>query len=99
MAGASAITGIQVAAVRALAAGADLLCLGSETSAERYEGILDAIVAAVARGRPAAGAAARCRMPHRGTGRRLPAGGPRRDRAGTGRRGHHRGLRGLRRRP
>ena len=47
MAGACAITGIEVAAVRALAAGADLLCLGSETSAERYGGILDAIVAAV----------------------------------------------------
>ncbi|MFF5793589.1 glycoside hydrolase family 3 N-terminal domain-containing protein [Paeniglutamicibacter sp. NPDC012692] len=50
MAGACAITGIEVAAVRALAAGADLLCLGSETSAERYDGILDAIVAAVRAG-------------------------------------------------
>jgi beta-N-acetylhexosaminidase len=47
MAGASAITGIEAAAVRALAADADLLCLGSETSAERYAGILEAIVDAV----------------------------------------------------
>lgn len=50
MAGACAITGIEVAAVRALAAGADLLCLGSETSQARYEAILDAIVAAVQAG-------------------------------------------------
>lgn len=50
MAGASAETGIEVAAVRALAAGADLLCLGSETTPERYEGILEAIVAAVHHG-------------------------------------------------
>lgn len=50
MAGASETTGIEVAAVRALAAGADLLCLGSETSAARYEGILAAIVVAVQAG-------------------------------------------------
>lgn len=50
MAGASAETGIEVAAVRALAAGADLLCLGSETTPERYAGILEAIVAAVHHG-------------------------------------------------
>ncbi|MGL3806518.1 glycoside hydrolase family 3 N-terminal domain-containing protein [Paeniglutamicibacter sp. R2-26] len=50
MAGASAETGIEAAAVRALAAGADLLCLGSETSAERYDGILAAIVDAVRAG-------------------------------------------------
>ena len=50
MAGASAETGIEVAAVRALAAGADLLCLGSETSAERYDGILAAIIDAVRTG-------------------------------------------------
>ena len=47
MAGASAATGIEAAAVRALAAGADLPCLGSQTSAERYAGILGAIVDAV----------------------------------------------------
>lgn len=50
MAGASAETGIEVAAVRALAAGADLLCLGSETTHERYEAILEAIIAAVHNG-------------------------------------------------
>ncbi|PQZ91143.1 glycoside hydrolase [Arthrobacter sp. MYb227] len=50
MAGASAQTGIEIAAVRALAAGADLLCLGSETTPERYEGILEAIVASVHNG-------------------------------------------------
>ncbi|GAA4373442.1 glycoside hydrolase family 3 protein [Paeniglutamicibacter cryotolerans] len=48
MAGASADTGIPEAAVRALAAGADLLCLGSETTEETYTHCLDAIVAAVA---------------------------------------------------
>nr|WP_231366320.1 glycoside hydrolase family 3 N-terminal domain-containing protein [Zhihengliuella flava] len=47
MAGASAETGIEVAAVRALAAGADLLCLGSETTQERYAGIVEAIVRSV----------------------------------------------------
>ncbi|RZU62680.1 beta-N-acetylhexosaminidase [Zhihengliuella halotolerans] len=47
MAGASAVTGIEAAAVHALAAGADLLCLGSETSPERFEAIIDAIVVAV----------------------------------------------------
>ncbi len=47
MAGASGETGIEAAAVRALAAGADLLCLGSETSPERYERILAAIIDAV----------------------------------------------------
>lgn len=47
MAGASGSCGIESAAVQALAAGADLLCLGSETSEARYLGILDAIVDAV----------------------------------------------------
>ncbi|MCO1337431.1 hypothetical protein BJH93_00740 [Kocuria polaris] len=51
MAGASAVTGIETAAVRALAAGADLLCLGSETSPERFEAIIEAIVVAVRAGR------------------------------------------------
>ncbi len=47
MAGASATQGIPTAAVRALVAGADLLCLGSETTAQAYAAVLDAIVAAV----------------------------------------------------
>ena len=47
MAGASATQGIPTAAVRALAAGADLLCLGSDTTPEGYAAVLDAIVAAV----------------------------------------------------
>lgn len=51
MAGASAETGIPEAAVRALAAGADLLCLGSETTQEGYLQVLDAVVAAVLSGR------------------------------------------------
>jgi beta-N-acetylhexosaminidase len=51
MAGASAETGIPEAAVRALDAGCDLLCTGSETTEEDYLGIVDAIVAAVESGR------------------------------------------------
>lgn len=51
MAGASAITGIPEAAVRALAAGCDLLCIGSETTPEGYLAIVDAILDAVAGGR------------------------------------------------
>ncbi|WP_104092055.1 glycoside hydrolase family 3 N-terminal domain-containing protein [Arthrobacter sp. GMC3] len=50
MVGASGEIGIPAAAVRALAAGADLLCIGSETSAELYEQVLDGVVAAVADG-------------------------------------------------
>lgn len=51
MAGASAETGIAEAAVRALAAGADLLCLGSETTEETYLHCVEAIVTAVGSGR------------------------------------------------
>ncbi|HEX6917440.1 MAG TPA: glycoside hydrolase family 3 N-terminal domain-containing protein [Phycicoccus sp.] len=51
MAGASAETGIPEAAVRALAAGVDLLCLGSATSAERYREVHAAVVEAVRSGR------------------------------------------------
>ena len=51
MAGASADTGIPEAAVRALVAGCDLLCVGSETSEEQFLEVVDAVVAAVATGR------------------------------------------------
>ncbi len=51
MAGASAETGVPEAAVRALLAGADLLCLGSDTGPELYEQTLAAITTAVAEGR------------------------------------------------
>mgnify|MGYP001202323379 CR=1 FL=1 len=55
MAGASADCGIPEAAVRALAAGVDLLCLGSATSPQRYAEVRDAVHAAVETGRlPAA---------------------------------------------
>ena len=51
MAGASAETGIPEAAVRALDAGCDLLCTGSETTEQDYLDIVDTIVAAVESGR------------------------------------------------
>lgn len=51
MAGASADTGVPEAAVRALQAGADLLCVGSDTGPELYEQTLAAITEAVAEGR------------------------------------------------
>ncbi|MGP5316746.1 glycoside hydrolase family 3 protein [Arthrobacter rhombi] len=51
MAGASAETGIPEAAVKALLAGSDLLCLGSGTSERTYRHCLDAIVEAVETGR------------------------------------------------
>ena len=51
MAGASAETGIPEAAVRALDAGCDLLCTGSETTEQDYLDIVDAVVAAVESGR------------------------------------------------
>ncbi|WP_051750113.1 glycoside hydrolase family 3 protein [Phycicoccus jejuensis] len=55
MAGASAGTGIPEAAVRALAAGVDLLCLGSATGPELFDAVRDAVSTAVADGRlPAA---------------------------------------------
>ncbi|OFE18382.1 hypothetical protein BA895_12190 [Humibacillus sp. DSM 29435] len=51
MAGASAETGIPEAAVRALVAGCDLLCVGSETSEEEFLEVVDAVVTAVGVGR------------------------------------------------
>ena len=51
MAGASAQTGIPDAAVRALAAGVDLLCLGSRTTEERYAGVHAAVLDAARSGR------------------------------------------------
>ncbi len=51
MAGASAVTGIPEAAVRALAAGVDLLCLGSVTTDKRYAEVHAAVVEAVRSGR------------------------------------------------
>ena len=78
MAGASAETGIPEAAVRALAAGVDLLCLGSATDEERYVAVHAAVVrggglgpaaaserVAEAAGRVRALAAARRRTPAR----------------------------------
>lgn len=47
MAGASAQTGIPVAAVRALQAGADLLCLGTDMSHSAYAEVIDTIIKAV----------------------------------------------------
>ena len=51
MAGASASTGIPEAAVRALLAGCDLLCLGPDTGPSGYAAVLDAVVAAISEGR------------------------------------------------
>ena len=51
MAGASAETRIPEAAVRALGAGCDLLCLGSVTSEETHLAVVDALVEAVGAGR------------------------------------------------
>jgi beta-N-acetylhexosaminidase len=51
MAGASAETGIPEAAVRALVAGCDLLCIGSETSEDCFLAVVDAIVDAALSGR------------------------------------------------
>ncbi|MFF2297940.1 glycoside hydrolase family 3 protein [Arthrobacter sp. NPDC058127] len=51
MTGASAGTGVPEAAVRALIAGADLLCLGSETGPSLFEQTITAIADAVEEGR------------------------------------------------
>jgi beta-N-acetylhexosaminidase len=51
MAGASGTVGRPEAAVRALEAGCDLLCLGPDLSPEDYVDVVDAVVAAVAGGR------------------------------------------------
>ena len=70
MAGASAETGIPEASVRALAAGCDLLCIGSETTEDEFLEVVAAVVAAVAAGRLTArrleDAAARVRLLSRG---------------------------------
>jgi beta-N-acetylhexosaminidase len=50
MAGASARTGIPVAAARALAAGCDLLCIGTKNTASQLEDIIAEVEAAVGRG-------------------------------------------------
>lgn len=50
MKGASAEIGIPAAAVRALVAGCDLLCLGTDTGAELLEQIVAAVLAAIADG-------------------------------------------------
>ena len=51
MAGASAETGIPEAAVRALVAGCDLLCISSETTEQEFGQVVEAVVSAVAAGR------------------------------------------------
>ena len=83
MAGASADTGIPEAAVRALVAGVDLLCLGSGTSQETYDAVHAAVVAAVQSGRLPEGrvaeAAARVRTLAATTAQRMPAPGIQRD--------------------
>ncbi|HWS58340.1 MAG TPA: hypothetical protein VN257_07355, partial [Actinotalea sp.] len=77
MAGASAQTGIPEAAVRALLAGVDLLCLGSATSGDRYAAVHSAVVDAVESGRlpreRVAQAAGRVRDLAAATARRLTA--------------------------
>lgn len=55
MTGASGIHGIPEAAVRALDAGCDLLCIGTENTDEQLERIEDAVLAAIASGRLSAG--------------------------------------------
>ena len=79
MAGASGHTGIPEAAVRALDAGVDLLCLGSRTEQERYAEVHAAVVAAVRsgrlRGERVAEAAGRVRALANETAERMPAHG------------------------
>jgi beta-N-acetylhexosaminidase len=83
MAGASADTGIPEAAVRALVAGVDLLCLGSCTSPETYEAVHANVVSAVRAGRlpeqRVAEAAARVRALAETTAQRMPGHGIRAD--------------------
>ncbi|HEY0247472.1 MAG TPA: glycoside hydrolase family 3 N-terminal domain-containing protein [Gryllotalpicola sp.] len=54
MTGASGGIGIPAAAARALAAGVDLLCIGTDNTAVQLEDIVAAVLAAVAAGEPAA---------------------------------------------
>jgi beta-N-acetylhexosaminidase len=83
MAGASAETGIPESAVRALLAGVDLLCLGSQTSSETYAAVHAAVLAAVHSGRlpehRVAKAAGRVRALAAATGERMPRPGIRSD--------------------
>ena len=83
MAGASAETGIPEAAVRALVAGVDLLCLGSMTSPETYEAVHAAVLAAAQSGRlpeqRVAEAAGRVRALAAATSARMPRDGIRGD--------------------
>ena len=76
MAGASAATGIPEAAVRALVAGVDLLCLGSRTSQATFDAVHAAVVSAVQSGRLPEGrvteAAARVRALATTTAQRMP---------------------------
>jgi beta-N-acetylhexosaminidase len=51
MAGASGVTGVPEAAVQALIAGCDLLCLGADTTHDAYLEVVAAVVGAVAAGR------------------------------------------------
>ncbi|HYN65386.1 MAG TPA: glycoside hydrolase family 3 N-terminal domain-containing protein [Ornithinibacter sp.] len=85
MAGASAETGIPEAAVRALVAGVDLLCLGSGTTRETYDAVHATVLAAVRSGRLPEGrvseAAARVRTLATATAERMPRPGTRTDRA------------------
>ncbi len=79
MAGASAETGIPEAAVRALVAGVDLLCLGSQTLPETYAAVHSAVLAAVRSGRlpehRVAEAAGRVRALAAATSERMPGHG------------------------
>ncbi len=81
MAGASAETGIPEAAVRALVAGVDLLCLGSQTLQETYAAVHAAVLAAVRSGRlpehRVVEAAGRVRALAVATSERMPADGVR----------------------
>ena len=83
MAGASAETGIPEAAVRALGAGVDLLCLGSQTLPETYAAVHAAVLAAVRSGRlpehRVVGAAGRVRALAAATSERMPRCGIRAD--------------------
>jgi beta-N-acetylhexosaminidase len=80
MAGASAQTGIPEAAVRALGAGVDLLCLGSGTDEERHAAVQAAVVDAVRSGRlpqaRVAEAAGRVRALAEGHAAATPQSGP-----------------------
>ncbi len=87
MAGASAETGIPEAAVRALVAGVDLLCLGSQTLPETYAAVHAAVLDAVRSGRlpehRVVEAAVRVRALAAATSERMPRHGIRADLAAS----------------